>query len=308
MKKHIIRKMCLLTTGLTFFVSISIIFAFNHILNQKISIYEILVESLPLLIIIYILAMIITLLLAIKMTGDIASPLDNNKQSGERQKNEKMRREFSANVSHELKTPLTSISGYAELMKNGMVKPEDVPAFSEKIYKEAVRLMKLINDTIRISGLDERKAGIEKERVDLMQIALEVKERLEILPDSNKVTIAVGGQQIRVLAVRQMIDELFYNLCENAMKYNKAGGKVIITIGEMSGKARIEIADTGIGIPRQHQDRVFERFYSVDKSHSRQIGGTGLGLAIVKHVVEYHNGEIILSSEEGKGTKIVVLL
>jgi len=308
MKKQIIQKMCLLTTILTVVLVIFMFFVFNHVLDQQISIDTMVREALAFLIIIYLSAMIITLLLAIKVTNHITSPIENSEQSKERQKNEKMRREFSANVSHELKTPLTSISGYAELMKNGMVQPEDVPAFAEKIYKEAVRLMKLINDTIRISGLDERKVGIEKEQVDLMQIALDIKERLEILPDNNKVTIEICGQPVKVLAVRQMIDELFYNLCENAMKYNKTGGSVKITIGEASGKARIEIVDTGIGIPRKHQDRVFERFYSVDKSHSRQIGGTGLGLAIVKHVVEYHDGEIILSSEEGKGTKIVVLL
>jgi len=262
----------------------------------------------PFLIIIYLAAMIIAFLLANRMIKNTHPPIESSRQVEERQKSEKMRREFSANVSHELKTPLTSISGYAELMKNEMVKPEDVPVFSEKIHKEAVRLMRLINDTIKISGLDERKVGIEKEQIDLMQAALEIKERLEVLAEHHKVTIEVSGQPIKILAVRQMIDELIYNLCENAMKYNKAGGKVRITIGETSGKARIEIADNGIGIPKKYHDRVFERFYSVDKSHSRQNGGSGLGLAIVKHVVEYHDGEIILASEEGKGTKIVVLL
>jgi len=308
MKKQIIGKVCLLTTILSIFLFVCIFYVFNNILDQQISIYTMAAKAWPFLIIIYLAAMIIAFLLANRMIKNTHPPIESSRQVEERQKSEKMRREFSANVSHELKTPLTSISGYAELMKNEMVKPEDVPVFSEKIHKEAVRLMRLINDTIKISGLDERKVGIEKEQIDLMQAALEIKERLEVLAEHHKVTIEVSGQPIKILAVRQMIDELIYNLCENAMKYNKAGGKVRITIGETSGKARIEIADNGIGIPKKYHDRVFERFYSVDKSHSRQNGGSGLGLAIVKHVVEYHDGEIILASEEGKGTKIVVLL
>jgi len=308
MKKQIIGKVCLLTTILSIFLFVCIFYVFNNILDQQISIYTMAAKAWPFLIIIYLAAMIIAFLLANRMIKNTHPPVESSRQVEERQKSEKMRREFSANVSHELKTPLTSISGYAELMKNEMVKPEDVPVFAEKIHKEAVRLMRLINDTIKISGLDERKVGIEKEQIDLMQAALEIKERLEVLAEHHKVTIEVSGQPIKILAVRQMIDELIYNLCENAMKYNKAGGKVRITIGETSGKARIEIADNGIGIPKKYHDRVFERFYSVDKSHSRQNGGSGLGLAIVKHVVEYHDGEIILASEEGKGTKIVVLL
>ena len=221
------------------------------------------------------------------------------RQNEERQKNEKMRQEFSANVSHELKTPLTSISGYAELMENGMVRPEDIPVFAGKIYKEAGRLIELVNDIIKISKLDERKIGIEKETVDLKQIALDVSEHLENVLQKYKVTMNVAGGHVLTQAVPRMMDELFYNLCENAIKYNRPGGQVYVTLTSAEdGHALITIEDTGI----------FERFYRVDKSHSKQSGGTGLGLAIVKHVVEYHDGQIQLESHEGKGTKITVTL
>ena len=219
-----------------------------------------------------------------------------------------MRQEFSANVSHELKTPLTSISGYAELLKDGIAAKEDVPKFAEKIYKEAGRMINLVNDIIKISKLDEHRIGIEKESVDLLKVALDVAERLEMVAENNRVKVNVGGYPVTVPAVSQMIDELIYNLCENAIKYNRPGGRVDVSITAANNRARIEVSDTGIGIPDQYKDRVFVRFFRVDKSHSRQTGGTGLGLAIVKHIVEYHHGEIQLSSKLSEGTKIVVLL
>lgn len=276
------------------------------------------------------LSFVVSLLLARQMTDKIVSPINNvdfqkpstegvyeelrplmlriRRQNEERSKNEQMRQEFSANVSHELKTPLTSISGYAELLQSGMVKPEDVQLFAEKIYKEAGRMSNLVNDIIKVSRLDEHRVGIEKESVDLLRIVIDVKERLELVAQKQKVTVRVAGQQVIVVAVEQLIDELVYNLIENAIKYNKVGGFVYISVGTENGRARLEVSDTGIGIPKDCQERVFERFFRVDKSHSRQTGGTGLGLAIVKHVVEYHGGSITLSSTPNQGTTIVVLL
>ncbi len=294
------------------------------------SVYALYISMLPVLLIILIILMIIVILLAHRMTNAIVSPINNldlvkpqdgcpyeelepllsriHRQNEERQKNEKMRREFSANVSHELKTPLTSISGYAELMKDGLVQAEDVPVFAEKIYKEAARLIGLVNDIIKISRLDERKIGIEKEPVNLYEMAADICQRLETVAQKFKVSIDVQGTTVIAQGVPQMIDELFYNLCENAIKYNHPGGSVHVKIDTFQERPRIIVEDTGIGIPSEHLDRVFERFYRVDKSHSRQTGGTGLGLAIVKHVVEYHDGQISLESDEGKGTKITVLL
>ena len=211
-------------------------------------------------------------------------------------------------MSHELKTPLTSISGYAELLESGLVQGDDVMNFAQKIHKEATRMSHLVNDIIKISKLDEHRVGIEKESVDLLKVVLDVKDRLELVAEKQKVTVRVSGQQVIVTAVEQLIDEMVYNLCENAIKYNKSGGFVYINVGMENGRARLEVSDTGIGIPKDCQDRVFERFFRVDKSHSRQTGGTGLGLAIVKHVVEYHNGSISLSSTPNKGTTIVVTL
>ncbi len=300
------------------------------------SVYAMYFSTLPVLLIIFVVFLGIILLLARRITNAIVSPINNidlvkpedgcpyeelrpllgriHRQNEERQKVEKMRREFSANVSHELKTPLTSISGYAELMKDGMVRPEDVPTFAEKIYKEAARLIGLVNDIIKISRLDERKIGIEKEPVDLREIADEVHQRLETILQKYKVSMEVLGGHVMTQGVPQMMEELFYNLCENAIKYNRSGGHVYVRLDyadggdDEAGKARIVVEDTGIGIPNEHFERIFERFYRVDKSHSRQSGGTGLGLAIVKHVVEYHDGDISLESAVGKGTRITVTL
>ena len=219
----------------------------------------------------------------------------------ESQNAEQMRREFSANVSHELKTPLQGIIGSAELLESGMVKPEDTPRFVGHIRKEASRLVNLIEDIIRLSQLDE---GVEMpaEQVDMLQLAEDVKEILAPSAAEKQIPIAVSGAGFIVMGVRRMLQEIIYNLCDNAIKYNVPGGSVTIHVENN----RLVVSDTGIGIPTEHKDRIFERFYRVDKSHSKASGGTGLGLSIVKHAAAYHNAEIILESTPGKGTAITI--
>ena len=214
---------------------------------------------------------------------------------------EQMRREFSANVSHELKTPLQGIIGSAELLESGMVKQEDTPRFVGHIRKESARLMNLIEDIIRLSQLDE---GVElpAEPVDMLQLCQDVREILAPSAAENQVTVHVAGAGFTVMGVRRMLQEIIYNLCDNAIKYNIPGG--IVTI--QAENNRLVVSDTGIGIPAEHKDRIFERFYRVDKSHAKASGGTGLGLSIVKHAVAYHKAEIYLESIPGKGTTITV--
>ena len=220
---------------------------------------------------------------------DLEEPLENDvyeelhplleridRQNKEKAAIEQMRREFSANVSHELKTPLTSISGYAEIMMNGLVKSEDMQGFSERIYKEASRMITLVGDIIELA---------EKRRIQ----------------------VEVVGEHVECFGIRQILDEMIYNICENAIKYNKENGKVNIWVGNTLNGKKVIVQDTGIGIPKEHQDRIFERFYRVDKSHSRETGGTGLGLSIVKHGALLHNAEIHVESEEGKGTKMELI-
>lgn len=226
----------------------------------------------------------------------------------EKYKAEKMRREFSANVSHELKTPLTSISGYAELMQNGMVQPQDISQFAGKIYKEAARLISLVEDIIKISRLDEKDARTTKELVDLYEISTEIVERLSSVAERNMVTLHLEGSSVKLIAVRVMMLDLIYNLCENGIKYNRQGGSVTISIYEEDQHPVIKVSDTGIGIPSKYQERIFERFYRIDKSHSKQTGGTGLGLSIVKHVVEYQGGYIEVHSTPEEGTAITIHL
>ena len=217
-----------------------------------------------------------------------------------------LRREFTANVSHELKTPLTSISGFAELMKNGIAPPEDVRDLASDIYDEAQRLIRLVDDIMRLSQLDESEMELEKERVDLYELCEEVVSRFGAAAREKQVTIELAGSHQVVLGVRQIIDEIVYNLCDNAVKYNRAGGSVTVTVGAQGGRPFVRVQDTGIGIAPEHQGRVFERFYRVDKSHSHAIGGTGLGLSIVKHGAACSNAEVSLQSEEGKGTAVTV--
>ena len=214
---------------------------------------------------------------------------------------EKLRREFSANVSHELKTPLQSIIGSAELLESGMVKPEDAPRFVGHIRREAARLVNLIEDIIRLSQLDEGVV-MPTETVDILALAEEVQSILRPSAEDRNVTIAVSGAGFSVTGVRRMLQEVIYNLCDNAIKYNVPGGRVQIRV---EGR-KLTVSDTGIGIPQEHQDRIFERFYRVDKSHSKATGGTGLGLSIVKHAVAYHNAKITLDSAPGKGTTITI--
>lgn len=219
----------------------------------------------------------------------------------------KMRKEFSANVSHELKTPLTSISGYAEIMKSGIVKPEDMARFSEKIYKEASRLIVLIEDIIKLSKLDEQDVVLEKEEVDLYELCLETCNRLSFQADKKNVHLELTGEKVKYLGVRQILDEMIYNICENAIKYNVDGGSVKIWVGNTLRRPKVIVEDTGIGIPAEQQERIFERFYRVDKSHSKETGGTGLGLSIVKHGAIFHSAEIHVESTLGKGTKMEII-
>ena len=214
---------------------------------------------------------------------------------------EQMRREFSANVSHELKTPLQGIIGSAELLESGLAKPEDAPRFLGHIRKEASRLVSLIEDIIRLSQLDE---GVElpKENVDMLELAEEVKAILEPSAADKQVTVQITGNGFCVEGVRRMLQEVLYNLCDNAIKYNVLGGNVTIH----ADNSCLIVSDTGIGIPTEHKDRIFERFYRVDKSHSKASGGTGLGLSIVKHAAAYHKAEIALESTPGKGTTITI--
>ena len=219
----------------------------------------------------------------------------------EAQNAEQLRREFSANVSHELKTPLQSIIGSAELLESGMVRPEDAPRFVGHIRREAARLVDLIEDIIRLSQLDEGIAPT-MEDVDLLALAQEAKTILEPCAAEKDVRIEVSGQGFPLTGVRRMLQEVIYNLCDNAVKYNVPGGLVRVHV---EGR-KLTVSDTGIGIPQEHQDRIFERFYRVDKSHSKASGGTGLGLSIVKHAVAYHNAKITLDSAPGKGTTITI--
>lgn len=219
---------------------------------------------------------------------------------------ERNRREFTANVSHELKTPLQGIIGSAELIENGMVRPDDLPRFVGHIHAEAARLVTLIDDIIRLSQLDEGDA-MPTEPVDLLAVSQEAAENLHDAAAARSVTVSVTGQPSVIPGVRRLLYEVVYNLCDNAIKYNRGGGRVDVTVAADAGGSSITVADTGIGIAPEHQSRVFERFYRVDKSHSKASGGTGLGLSIVKHAVQYHHGRIELESTPGTGTTIRVV-
>jgi two-component system phosphate regulon sensor histidine kinase PhoR len=224
---------------------------------------------------------------------------------------ERNRREFTANVSHELKTPLQSIMGSAELIENGMVKPEDMKRFVGVIRKEASRLVSLIDDIIQLSALDEKK-DLPMEEVQLKSFIEEEIETLKPVAEKNNVNVTCTGDEVTCNVSKQLLHEIVYNLVENAIKYNKENGSVEVTTSSFKpdsvGSAKIVVKDTGIGIPAEHQPRIFERFYRVDKSHSKESGGTGLGLSIVKHAVQYMNGEVTLESKEDVGTKITVVL
>lgn len=224
----------------------------------------------------------------------------------EREKRDALRREFTANVSHELKTPLTSISGFAELMKAGDVLENDVTDFSKSIYDEAQRLITLVNDIIKISELDGQSIPYEKETVDLYELSKEVIGRLEKEADKKNITFHLIGGRAEIIGVHKILEEMLYNLCDNAMKYNKENGTVDVLVNQTGDGVNVIVRDTGIGIPISHQDRVFERFYRVDKSHSKKVGGTGLGLAIVKHGALYHHAKLSLESTVDVGTVVTI--
>lgn len=248
---------------------------------------------------------------------DLEHPLENktydeltpfleamDRQNKEKEAVANMRKEFSANVSHELKTPLTSISGYAEIMKNGMVRPEDIPLFSERIYKEARRLITLVEDIIKLSKLDEESVELEKEEVDLYELTREIISRLSPQAAQKNIRMEVTGEPVKYFGIRQILDEMIYNVCENAVKYNVENGRVSVWVGNTLDGPKVTVTDTGIGIPREHHERIFERFYRVDKSHSKERGGTGLGLSIVKHGALLHGAKVTVDSMPGRGTKI----
>lgn len=236
------------------------------------------------------------------VTGAVLLMLDVT----EKQQAENMRREFTANVSHELKTPLHAISGYAELMSSGMVKNEDMEDFSGKIYREAGRLITLVEDIIRLSRLDEGIGNMEFTDTDLLSIAEEAAARLMPNAERAGVSLKVYGERAVIKAIPTLVSEIVYNLTDNAVKYNRENGSVEVVVADGGEYALISVADTGIGIPKEHQNRVFERFYRVDKSHSKNVGGTGLGLSIVKHACIIHGAELKLESNEGKGTRVTV--
>ena len=256
--------------------------------------------------------------LVLKLNGSdiqlIANPVIRDKKTEgavvllvnvtEKLERESLRREFSANVSHELKTPLTSISGFAEIMQSGLVKCEDIPQFAGRIYKEAQRLLQLVEDVIQISQLDEEKTSYTWEPVDVYQVCKNAFESLKEKAKRLNVHLYICGEYMKMEAVRTLLEEAVYNVCDNAIKYNRNEGSVSVFLTQTAQEIQIVVKDTGVGIPKEDQDRVFERFYRVDKSHSKEIGGTGLGLSIVKHAVGALKGCVILRSEEGNGTEI----
>lgn len=229
------------------------------------------------------------------------------KQMEELKEAEAVRREFSANVSHELKTPLMSISGYAELMMNGMVPDEKVPEFSGRIYHEASRLSALVADIIQLSRLDEKNGETMFEQVDIGELGEDVINNLQNRAAKKKINLEYTGESAQMQGVRHVLYEMFYNITDNAIRYTQDGGDVKVFVGKLNGKPYFRVEDNGIGIPESEQQRIFERFYRVDKSHSRETGGTGLGLSIVKHGAVLHHAKILLDSEPGKGTKMEIL-
>lgn len=224
----------------------------------------------------------------------------------EKERLDSMRREFTSNVSHELRTPLTSIFGMSELLMSGAVQDGDVQDFAKSIHDETGRLIQLVNDILRLSQLDENKNSYQTEQVDLNALGRVVAERLKLSAGDRSIDISVKGEPVEVNGVYTILEELVYNLCDNAIKYNVEGGKVVIDTGVKDGHPYLSVEDTGIGIPKEHLSRIFERFYRVDKSHSKKIGGTGLGLSIVKHAAAFHGARVTVQSSVGRGTKMTV--
>ncbi len=296
---------------------------------------SIFINAIPIVLVIIVLIVILCVLLADYLTKKLVNPIaamanimddtEGNLQNNEvykelepfvqtiRAQHEnilaaaKMRQDFTANVSHELKTPLTAISGYAELIANGMVTEEQTAIFIGEIRKNSDRLLTLINDIIRLSELDHADMLTGLERMDLYELAIECFDDLQVNASRRGIDFTLEGETCIIRGNQDMLRELIENLCENAIRYNNDGGYVRLFVGELGGKSILSVEDNGIGIPTEHQDRVFERFYRVDKSRSKATGGTGLGLAIVKHIVAIHEANITLNSEVGKGTTITVI-
>ena len=298
--------------------------------KQASNIWGILIRMLPLIFFIVILLLIICAALARFITNRMISPIEKvaehmddldsvevyeelkpfvatiRKQHEDIMKSATMRQEFTANVSHELKTPLTSISGYAELMENNLVDEDNIVNFAKAIHQNADRLLTLINDIIRLSELDAIQSSPEFEELDVYAIAQNCVQMLQVNANNHGVTISISGSSQLIKANKQMIEELVYNLCDNAIRYNKKNGKVEVAVARTKEGVVLSVQDNGIGIPKEHQERIFERFYRVDKSRSKETGGTGLGLAIVKHIAQVHGALLEVISEVDQGTKIMV--
>ena len=295
------------------------------------SIYSIFALAMPSLLVIMVILVVVCLIMARFLTEKLIAPIEqladnmdeNNditdyeelmpfitmirKQHQDIMKNARIRQEFTANVSHELKTPLTSISGYAELIETGMASEADVTRFAHGIHNSANRLLTLINDIIRLSELDGTEEEMDKEELNLYDMAITCVEMLTMNAEKHRVSITGSGRECYISGNKQMVEELLYNLCDNAIRYNNEGGRVEVEVYPEEDHVYLEVKDTGIGISKEHQERIFERFYRVDKSRSKSTGGTGLGLAIVKHIIAKHNAKVELESELGKGTNIRVI-
>ena len=257
------------------------------------------------LMVIWDMALPIGVILLVVIGASVALAARETKKANQ-EETEAMRREFTANVSHELKTPLHSISGFAELLKNGMVMEQDTGYFAEKIYNEAQRMIKLVQDIIILSRLDEGQENTTKSAVNLYQLAEGVIANLEPMADKQGIKMELIGQPVVMDGIPHLLNSMLFNICENAIKYNKPEGSVLVEVSEISGHPRITVRDSGIGIPMRDRHRIFERFYRVDKSHSKEVGGTGLGLSIVKHAARLHNAKLEVDSIVGEGTLITV--
>ena len=295
------------------------------------SIWGVFISTIPIVILISITLFIICMILANLFTKSIVNPIDKiadnidnlegvyiykelvpfinkiNKQHEDILKSSIMRQEFTANVSHELKSPLTAISGYSQLIENGMAQDGDVIRFASEIHRNSDRLLKLINDIINLSELDSVDIDVPFENIDLYKIAQNCVNMIEINAKKNNINISLEGESIYIFANKQLIEEVIYNLCDNSIRYSKKGGSIKVSVNKVNDKVILSVKDSGIGILKEHQERIFERFYRVDRSHSKLTGGTGLGLAIVKHIVTKHNASMDLESEFGKGTEIKII-
>lgn len=295
------------------------------------SIFSVFASSVPSLLIIIVSLTILCLIVARFLTKSLLKPIEHmakdinhmsevnsyselapfidtiKRQHEDIIKSAKLRQEFTANVSHELKTPLTVISGYSELIETGMASAEDTVRFSKEIHRNSTRLLTLINDILRLSELDSGEQSIAFEDVDIYEITDSCISMLQMSAEKHEVTLNLYGPRTLIRGNRQMLEELIYNLCDNGIRYNEPGGKVDVSIKETKKQVILMVSDTGIGISKPNQERIFERFYRVDKSRSKQTGGTGLGLAIVKHIAEQMNADIQIDSELGKGTSITIL-